>query len=358
VISFSDLPAWPAPTGSSGPVDGLDPGERSVASRTAGRARRWAVVLLLLCSLGILAICAGPAGLRWLAWVQLWLAAGIGLAVAPTLAWAQPSRRQRWLTLHASASVTVCGVLIGIWVISSAGAFWPAYPIVALGIVLYIHASRGSGDRRDLVRQIERALRSRRGALDAQAAELRRIERDLHDGAQARIVALSMHLGRVEERLQDRPELAVMVREARQQATGAVAELRDLARGIAPPVLADRGLAAAVQSLAHRTPAPVHVSADVDERLSPLVESTGYFVVSEGVTNALKHAPAAPISIALSLRGTSLHVSVADQGPGGADPAGSGLTGLRQRVEALDGRLVVRSPVGKGTEIEALLPCA
>ena len=132
--------------------------------------------------------------------------------------------------------------------------------------------------------------RTRRGALDAQAAELRRIERDLHDGAQARLVALSMQLGRAEDRLEDHPEAAELVRNARIEASNAIKELRDLARGIAPPVLTDRGLPAAVESLGERSALPVKVDARLTRRLSPVVESAAYFVVAESLTNAAKHA--------------------------------------------------------------------
>ena len=181
-----------------------------------------------------------------------------------------------------------------------------------------------------------------------QASELRRIERDLHDGAQARLVALSMQLGRAEERLADRPETAALVRRAREEATAAIAELRDLARGIAPPVLADRGLEAAVRSLADRSTATVEVTADLAQRLPPAVETAAYFVVAEALTNIVKHAPQARARVALQQDGSMLVVEVADDGQGGADPSGGGLTGLEQRVEALDGRLEVHSMPGDG----------
>ncbi len=214
------------------------------------------------------------------------------------------------------------------------------------------------GREQALVARVDELTRTRRGALDVQAAELRRIERDLHDGAQARLVALSIHLGRAEEQLADRPETAALVRRARQEATAAVAELRDLARGIAPPILADRGLAAAVEALGRRSATPVEVDAALDERPVPVVETAAYFVVSEALTNAAKHARGAAARVVLRGDGERLLVEVADDGPGGADPAGSGLTGLRGRVEALDGTLSVSSVPGAGTTVRAELPCA
>ena len=142
--------------------------------------------------------------------------------------------------------------------------------------------------------RVDELTRTRSGALDVQASELRRIERDLHDGAQARLVALSMQLGRAEERLADHPESAALVRQAREEATAAIAELRDLARGIAPPVLADRGLVAAGRVA--RQPLDRESSrwpGELDRRPPPVVETAAYFVVAESLTNVVKHAPGA-----------------------------------------------------------------
>jgi signal transduction histidine kinase len=206
--------------------------------------------------------------------------------------------------------------------------------------------------------RVDQLSRTRRGALDVQASELRRIERDLHDGAQVRLVALSMKLGRAEERYRHHDAAtAALLREAREDATAAIRELRELARGIAPPVLTDRGLLAAVQSLAHRSGIEVSVSGNLERRPRPAVETAAYFVVAESLTNAVKHAPGAAVEVRLDERGGDLLVEITDFGPGGADPSGGGLTGLRQRVEALDGALHVTSPAGVGTQVEAVLPC-
>jgi signal transduction histidine kinase len=190
-----------------------------------------------------------------------------------------------------------------------------------------------------------------------QAAELRRIERDLHDGAQARLVALSMQLGRAEERLDGQPEIAELVRRAREEAGAAIGELRDLARGIAPPVLADRGLEAAVDALGKRSQIPVTVHASLLRRPLPVVETAAYFVVAEGLTNAAKHARGAGATVTITERGDRLVVEIRDEGPGGADPDGAGLMGLRHRVEALDGTLTVTSLPDAGTTLHAELPC-
>ena len=192
--------------------------------------------------------------------------------------------------------------------------------------------------------------RTRRGALDVQAAELRRIERDLHDGAQARLVALSMQLGRAEERLERRSRGRRAGPQRARRGGAAIKELRDLARGIAPPVLADRGLPAAVDALGKRSALPVTVDARLSRRLSPVVESAAYFVVAESLTNAAKYARGAAARVTLLEEHGRLIVEIDDDGPGGADPHGSGLSGLRNRVEALDGILVVRSRSGGGDD--------
>ncbi len=149
----------------------------------------------------------------------------------------------------------------------------------------------------------------------------------------------------------------LVMRRARGEATAAIAELRDLARGIAPPVLADRGLTAAVESLGVRSPIPVTVTSELTERPLPVVETAAYFVVAEALTNVAKHAPKASATVSLAQSNGSLVVEVIDDGPGGADRGGSGLTGLRHRAEALDGTLTVASDPGLGTAIRAELPC-
>jgi signal transduction histidine kinase len=230
--------------------------------------------------------------------------------------------------------------------------------LVCLGLhAWYVHRQTPRHRERVLAKRVDELARTRRGALDVQAEELRRIERDLHDGAQARLVSLSMLIGRAEDQLADRPEAAELLRQAREESTAAIGELRDLARGIAPPVLADRGLIAAVEAQATRAPMDVTVEAHEIERLAPVVETAAYFVVSEALTNVAKHAAGAPAHVVLRRDRDVLRIEVADYGPGGADPNGSGLTGLRRRVEALDGSLWVESGAA-GTRIRAELPCA
>jgi len=242
--------------------------------------------------------------------------------------------------------------------------FWPGWALLGLAtagsayslIALHDRVLVAHG-RRALRARIDMLTRTRRQAVDAQAAELRRIERDLHDGAQARLVALTLQLGRAELRVHDQPEVRSLIHEAQREARYAIAELRDLARGIVPPLLADRGLVAAVESLAVRYGLGTSIEADTHRGLAPAVESAAYFVIAEALTNTAKHAHAQRSWVVLRDEHRALVVAVGDDGRGGADPQGSGLAGLRARVEALDGRLRVESPGGGGTVVEVSLPC-
>jgi signal transduction histidine kinase len=308
---------------------------------------------------------ATGAGRYWPMWV--WFGLGVPLvahAVIFETVRRQP-RRNVGLLVHTEATALLCLMLVAIWALAGGGSTWILWPVTVLVAVLAVHALVvGIWERflpgpreRELTERVDELTRTRRGALDVQAAELRRIERDLHDGAQSRLVALSIHLGRAEARLEDRPDEAALLRRARAEAGAAIAELRDLARGIAPPVLADRGLAAAVEALARRQATPVEVDTRVERRPPPVVETAAYFVVAEALTNAAKHAAGAPTRVTIALDADTLVVTVADDGPGGADAAGGGLLGLRHRVEAIDGTLQVTSPAGAGTTIRAELPC-
>ncbi|MBK3573016.1 sensor histidine kinase [Streptomyces sp. MBT65] len=207
---------------------------------------------------------------------------------------------------------------------------------------------------------------SRAETLDTQAGELRRIERDLHDGAQARLVSLGMSLGLAEQLLpQDPQAVAELLAEARASTAGALAELRDLVRGIHPPVLADRGLDGALKSLALANPIPTTVVTSLPGRLPAPVESAAYFAVAEALTNAIKHARAHHIEIGVEFTprpGTTaglLTMRVYDDGRGGAAlDAGTGLRGVARRLSAFDGTLTADSPPGGPTEIRMSLPCA
>lgn len=217
-----------------------------------------------------------------------------------------------------------------------------------------------SPTRRELERRVERLQETRAGAVDAARLELERIERDLHDGAQARLVAVAMELGRAEQRLRagDSEGAASLVGEAREDTRRALAELRDLARGIRPALLSERGLPEAVASLAARSGVPTTVQCELGVPLPTAVETAAYFVAGEALANVAKHAQARSAAVRVERRGARLDVEVRDDGRGGANPDGSGLTGLRRRVEALDGTLLVSSPPGGPTIVRAELPCA
>ncbi len=202
---------------------------------------------------------------------------------------------------------------------------------------------------------------SRGRVVDAAEAERRRLERDLHDGAQQRLVAVAMELGRAKAKFaEDVDAAAALVDQAHAEAKAALVELRDLVRGVHPPVLTDRGLDAALSGLATRCPVPVALHVEVPVRPRPAVEAVAYFTVAEALTNIAKHSRATRASVVVEggpgPAGT-LNIVVSDDGIGGADAAGAGLAGLADRIAGLDGALSVESPPGGPTIISAVLPC-
>jgi signal transduction histidine kinase len=216
------------------------------------------------------------------------------------------------------------------------------------------------GPRRDLAARVAELEHSRERVVDAAEQERRRIERDLHDGAQQRLVALAMELGRAKARFADDLDAARdLVDQAHAQAKEALTELRNLVRGVHPPVLTDRGLDAALSGLAALCPVPVDVHVDVPVRPKSSVEAVAYFVVAEALTNVAKHSRASHAKVVVEGHGYpgTLTVMVSDDGIGGANPGSPGLAGLADRVSGVDGRLTVESPAGGPTIIAAELPC-
>ncbi|MEU4820628.1 histidine kinase [Actinomadura sp. NPDC023710] len=218
----------------------------------------------------------------------------------------------------------------------------------------------GPTRKSELALRVQHLTETRSDAVDASAAELRRIERDLHDGAQARLVAMGMSLGAIEHLLDRDPEKArLLLAETRASSAKALHELRDLVRGIHPPVLADRGVGDAVRALALDHPLDVEVSAELPARPEPPVESAAYFAVSEILTNAAKHSGASRVWVDMRYENHMLRITVTDDGRGGATlEGGSGLRGIERRIGTFDGVLALSSPLGGPTIVTMELPCA
>jgi signal transduction histidine kinase len=228
-------------------------------------------------------------------------------------------------------------------------------PIAFLGGLLQSHVARLDAE---LVTRLQELRASRVRLVNAGDAERRRLERDLHDGAQARLVSVSMLLGRIKLMVEGNANATALLDQAQSELRTGLAELRELARGIHPAVLTTHGLKPAIESLASRLPLPVAVEADAVELPQP-VEIAAYFVVSEALTNVTKYAQASAATVTVDGADGVLRVEIADDGIGGADPSrGSGLSGLADRVAALDGTITVDSPAGAGTRVRVEIPCA
>ncbi|GAA1130393.1 sensor histidine kinase [Kribbella jejuensis] len=217
-----------------------------------------------------------------------------------------------------------------------------------------------------LERRVEELTKSRAGAVDSHGAELRRIERDLHDGTQAQLVSLAMRIGIAKRTMADDPEKAAkLLDDARDGAEQAMTELRGVLRTMYPPILADRGLAGAVSALAARCPLPVELRIGELGQVPAAVEACAYFVVAEALTNVTKHSAAGHVDVQLERRGPELYLAVTDDGIGGARISeqsdllgrGSGLHGMLHRVQAIDGHMELHSPIGGPTTVEVILPC-
>jgi signal transduction histidine kinase len=274
----------------------------------------------------------------WLAWV-------LALAYAGEL-W-------RWRPAGSGLVVTVLAL-----------ALLPVAPWLAWGVArvdqVAARALLGPSRGEQLAQRVETLARSRADVVAATDAERRRIERDLHDGTQQQLVSLAMNLGMARASLTDAPEPARQaIEQAHDQATQALAELRDFVRGLHPAVIDDRGLDAALSGIAARAPLPVRLYVDVATRCPPSIEAIAYFVVSEALTNVAKHAHASHAEVSVHRTGDRLRIVVSDDGHGGAsaDSDGSGLRGLVQRAGAVDGAVTIHSPSGGPTTITVELPC-
>jgi signal transduction histidine kinase len=283
---------------------------------------------------------------------------GIGLALLalPAYNGALPggSAHMGSFALNNAAWVAL-GVVTGVALLLGAA---PLTRVMAAGDAAVARWLLGPGRRARMEARIGELETSRAGVVDAAETERRRIERDLHDGAQQRLVSLAMELGRARAKFASDPEAAeAIVGQAHEQAKEALTELRNLVRGVHPPVLSDRGLDAALSGLAALSPVPVTVRVDLPARPPASVEAIAYFVVAEALTNVAKHAKASRALVTVTRSGDLLNVAISDDGIGGASLAGQGLSGLAARVAGIDGRLLVTSPDGGPTVIEAVLPC-
>jgi signal transduction histidine kinase len=212
----------------------------------------------------------------------------------------------------------------------------------------------------ELEHRVEHLTQTRAGVVDAADAERRRLERDLHDGTQQRLVSLAMNLGMARAQASTAEEAREAIAEAHEEAKAALAELRNLIRGLHPAVLEDRGLDAALSGVAARMPIPVRLTVDLmNRRPQPVIEAVAYFVVSEGLSNIAKHAQASQAEIVVQRNGDRLHIIISDDGVGGADPSrGTGLAGLARRASSVDGTFEISSPHGGPTLLTVDLPCA
>ncbi len=308
-------------------------------------------------------------GWIWLNIVLGFAAAITALTLAASVLWALTLPIYWWLLPESALPQLWSGTRMDTWgeILALAAAGLVLLPVVAAvvtgmarGLAWLGRRILGPGARAELQERVGVLTRTRAAAADAQTNELRRIERDLHDGAQARMVAVTMDLGLAQEKLETDPEAArALVASAHAEAKTAIADLRRLVGGIAPAVLTDRGLDAALSALVASCRIPVSLDVRLDgSRLPSAVELAAYFVVSEALVNAQKHSEASQVSVHQRRQAEPLVVEVADDGRGGAVVgAGSGLAGLRDRVAALDGSFAVTSPVGGPTIVRAEIPC-
>jgi signal transduction histidine kinase len=312
---------------------------------------------------------ADPATWRDLLWMAAGACVGLVLAAAPAVLVLAGLRTMTTLRPFAQP-------------FSAASGAWPAFPNAAalaipLGLAavaaglwaaprllavygLFARTLLGPTRRAELAQRVDHLALTRSESIDTGAAEMRRIERDLHDGAQARLVAMGMALDAADHLLDTSPAAArALLAEARESSIRALAELRALVRGIHPPVLADRGLAEAVRALALDMPLRAHFDSELPGRAPAPAESAAYFAASELMANVSKHAGASQAWVEIRYDSGMLRISVTDDGNGGADPArGTGLRGIERRLAAFDGVLAVSSPLGGPTVVNMEIPCA
>jgi signal transduction histidine kinase len=261
---------------------------------------------------------------------------------------------------YTTGQPTHAGLYLGLMFAGVAGLFiapWLTSGVRALD-ARAAQALLGPSRADELEHRVEQLTETRAGVVDAADAERRRLERDLHDGTQQRLVSLAINLGMARAQAGTAEDAKQAIAEAHEEAKAALAELRDLIRGLHPAVLEDRGLDAALSGIAARMPIPVRLTVDLPRRPAPVIEAVAYFVVSEGLANIVKHSQATEAAIFVQRAGDRLHVIVTDDGVGGADAArGTGLAGLARRAASVDGTFDIDSPHGGPTLLTVDLPC-
>jgi signal transduction histidine kinase len=298
--------------------------------------------------------------------VGSWL---VGIAFATIYSYSHAMPPTSWPSrgLYRDPSVEhlpqILGLQIDAWLTLAGVTLLFAAPWLTAGVqALDVRAARallGPSRAEELEHRVEELAETRAGAVDAADAERRRLERDLHDGTQQRLVSLAINLGMARAQVSTAEEACQAIADAHEEAKSALAELRDLIRGLHPAVLEDRGLDAALSGVAARMPIPVRLTVDLPRRPAPVIEAVAYFVVSEGLANIAKHAQASQAEIVVSRAGDRLHIIVSDDGVGGADPTrGTGLTGLAKRAASVDGTFEIVSPPNGPTLLTVDLPCA
>ncbi|GAB4081791.1 sensor histidine kinase [Modestobacter muralis] len=350
-------------------------GLHAVADRERSRLGRWGTEVLPPGPLPVRprAAAADPATRRELRWLTGHATGGLLLStiavLLPVYAVRDLSFPLWWWAVPpglATDSLTLWEVRDwpGVLLVVGLGLAWTALSLLVTRPIAALLAWRGrqlldAAAGTDLSLRVAQLTATRAGALDAHAAELRRIERALHDGTQNRLVAVTVLLGAARRAAVRDPAAAEEILERAQSAAEqALAELRTVARGILPPVLADRGLAGALTGLAVTSAVPCTVDVDVPVRCAASVEATAYFLVAEALTNASRHSGAGRVAVSVHTRDGRLCVSVTDDGSGGAtEGGGSGLVGIRRRVAAHDGTMTLSSPPGGPTTLTAELPC-
>jgi signal transduction histidine kinase len=318
----------------------------------------WRQLAYHLLAAPLLAAAAAAATCFWVA--------GLLYSLVYTYAW--NLNRDSLLSRGQSASPTghlphLLGIPIDVYLTAGGIALLLAAPTVTAWVgSLDGWAARellGPSRAEELEHRVAKLAKTRAGVVDAADAERRRLERDLHDGTQQRLVSLAMNLGMARAQTSTVEEAQQAIAEAHEEAKAALTELRNLVRGLHPAVLEDRGLDAALSGVAARMRIPVKLTVDVPRRPAPTIEAVAYFVVSEGLTNITKHAQASQAEVYVLRTGDRLHIIVSDDGVGGADASrGTGLAGLAKRAESVDGTFEITSPAGGPTLLTVDLPCA